>query len=78
MISVVCAFHQLPHTVAEHGHIPAEEPDNLVPEEQEPDDEELAQLAAERELLEGLDMDEIFSYSDVEDYPTQDEDIEMQ
>lgn len=41
------------------------------------DDEELAQLAAERELLEGLDMNEIFSYSDVEDYPAQDEDIEM-
>ncbi|EKM56950.1 uncharacterized protein PHACADRAFT_160503 [Phanerochaete carnosa HHB-10118-sp] len=50
---------------------------NVLPDEEELDDEELARLAVERELLEGLNMDEVFSYSDVEDYPTQDEDVEM-
>ncbi|GJE86633.1 hypothetical protein PsYK624_027130 [Phanerochaete sordida] len=48
-----------------------------LPDEEELDDEILAQLAAERDLLDGLNMDEVFSYSDVEDYPTQDEDVEM-
>lgn len=32
------------------------------------DDEELAAYAAERELLEGLSEEDIFSYSDLEDF----------
>lgn len=58
-------------------NVPDEVPKHVLPDEEELDDEVLAQMAAERELLEGLDLDEVFSYSDVEDYPTQDEDMEM-
>ena len=34
------------------------------------DEEELAELAIERELLEGINIDEVFSLSDLEDFPT--------
>ena len=37
------------------------------------DEDELAEMAIERELLEGLTAEEIFSLSDLEDFPTQDD-----
>ena len=56
-------------------HADEEEPPS---EPTDPDAEELAQMAAERELLDGLNVDEVFSYSDVEDFPVYgDEDVEM-
>ncbi|KAI0341448.1 hypothetical protein BDW22DRAFT_1359005 [Trametopsis cervina] len=40
------------------------------------DDDEVAAYAAEQELLEGLNAEDIFSYSDVDDYPPVDDDGE--
>lgn len=57
-----------------------EEPPSLPVDYDELDEEELAQLAEERELLDGLNVDEIFSLSDLEDdynASAVDEDVEM-
>ena len=53
----------------------------MAPEEEEPPSEpadptpeELEQMVSERELLEGLDVEDVFSYSDLEDFPAYGED----
>lgn len=53
-------------TIVDEPAVPAPQPDDF-------DEAELAEYAAEHELLEGLDLDEIFSYSDLDDLPVYDE-----
>lgn len=50
-----------------------DEPAVLAPQPDDFDEAELAEYAAEHELLEGLDLDEIFSYSDLDDLPVYEE-----
>jgi len=50
-------------------------PDDILVDEDEID---LAAYAAEQELLDGLTADDIFTYSDVDDVPHEDIDIEME
>ena len=52
---------------------PEEEPPNVLADYDDLDEDELAEMAIERELLEGLTAEEIFSLSDLEDFPTQDD-----
>ncbi|KIP10832.1 hypothetical protein PHLGIDRAFT_115179 [Phlebiopsis gigantea 11061_1 CR5-6] len=56
-----------------------EQPDEEEPPSESADlnVEDLAQMAAERELLDGLDVNEVFSYSDLEDFAHEDEDVDM-
>lgn len=56
----------LRYIIVDEPAVPAPQPDDF-------DEAELAEYAAEHELLEGLDPDEIFGYSDLDDLPVYEE-----